>query len=359
MPKFDYGKLKTKTWSNQIVRCVAQIHEYKGKQHLFQSQKPATLERLVQIARIQSTEGSNGIEGIRTTVPRLRELMANKTTPRNRDEQEILGYRNVLDLVHESYEYIPVRPNYILQLHRDLLRYTGLLHAGSYKAAPNEIGAILPNGERQTLFVPLQPREVPTAMDDLCAAYDRALAEGVVDPLILIPCFVLDFLCIHPFEDGNGRMSRLLTLLLLYRAGYTVGRYISVEKAIDQTKGAYYAALAASDGGWHGGENDPTPFIEYMLGVILACYQDLEQRVLVVDQIGEKSTAYDVVFAYVLSVIGPFTKRDAVDACPSAGKSSVEAALKKLVEDGRLVRIGSGRSTKYVRSDAITKPMGE
>lgn len=353
MRNFSYSHLKERTWSNEIVSYVAQIHEYKGRQELLLNQKPAALDRLVEIARVQSTEGSNRIEGIRTTAPRLRQLLADKTTPKNRDEQEILGYRNVLDLVHESYEYIPIRPSYILQLHRDMLRYTSFSFGGSFKSAPNEIGAVLPGGQRATLFVPLAPHEVPEAVERLCSAYDRALAEGIVDPLILIPCFVLDFLCIHPFEDGNGRMSRLLTLLLLYRAGYMVGRYVSVEKAIADTKDAYYDALAASDIGWHEEENDPKPFVEYMLGVILSCYRDLEQRVSVVEVAGVRGTSYDIVLSYVQGAIGPFSKRDALEACPTLGSSSVESALKRLVDEGALKRIGSGRKTRYVRSDSL------
>ncbi len=352
MRDFSYDALEDRTWSNEIVSLVAQIHEYKGKQERFLRQKPVALDRLVEIARIQSTEGSNSIEGIRTTAPRLRQLIADKTTPRNRDEQEILGYRNVLDLIHESYEYIPVQPNYILQLHRDLLRYITLSFGGQFKSAPNEIDAILPDGSRATLFVPLAPYEVPEAMQHLCDALEHALAKSTIDPLILIPCFISDFLCIHPFEDGNGRMSRLLTLLLLYRSGYMVGRYISVEKAIADTKDAYYDALEKSDIGWHEGKNDPKAFIEYLLRIILSCYRELDQRISLAETSGAKSTSYDIVFAYAKRTIGPFSKRDALEACPSLGSSSVESALKRLVENGLLKRIGSGRKTRYVRADA-------
>lgn len=352
MREFNYAALKERTWSNEIISYVAQIHEYKGKQKLLLDQKPVALDRLMEIARIQSTEGSNSIEGIRTTNPRLRQLIASKTTPRNRDEEEILGYRNVLDLVHESYEYIPIKSNYILQLHRDLMHFTSYSFGGRYKSAPNEIDMILPSGETATLFVPVPPHEVPEAIERLCGAYDRALAEGRVDPLILIPCFVLDFLCIHPFEDGNGRMSRLLALLLLYRAGYMVGRYISVEKAIEKTKDAYYDALAASDVGWHEGTNDPKPFIEYMLSVILSCYRDLERRVSMVEVAGARSTSYDIVLNHVQDVIGPFSKRDVLEVCPALGSSSVESALKRLVDEGTLTKIGAGRNTRYVRADA-------
>lgn len=353
MRDFDYSYLKDRTWSNEIVAYLTKIHEYRGKQELFLRQKPAAIERLVEVARIQSTESSNRIEGIRTTAPRLRQLVASKTTPKTRDEQEILGYRNVLDLIHESHDYIPVRPNYILQLHRDLMRYTGSSFGGSYKSTPNEIDAILANGERTTLFVPLAPNEVPEAMESLCGAYDRGLRQGVVDPLFLIPCFVLDFLCIHPFDDGNGRMSRLLTLLLLYRAGYSVGRYISIEKAIADTKDAYYDALGLADSGWHEARNDPKPFIEYMLGILLACYRDLESRVSIVEDAGARSTSYDVVLAYARGTLGVFSKREVMEACPVLGSSSVESALKRLVDEGVLVRLGAGRKTRYVRSDAV------
>ena len=355
MRAFDYSSLRDRTWSNEIVSHVAQIHEFKGKQEHYFAAKPTALRRLVEIARIQSTEGSNSIEGIRTTGPRLRKLITDKTTPRNRDEEEILGYRNVLDLIHESYEYIPVRPSYILQLHRDLLRYTSYSYGGSFKSTPNEIGTVLADGGTSTVFTPLEPREVPEAIEQLCNAYNSAIAENEVDPLILIPCFVLDFLCIHPFKDGNGRMSRLLTLLLLYRAGYHIGRYISIEKAIADTKDSYYHALAAADVGWHTSENDPKPFIQYMLSIILSCYRDLESRIRTVEDAGVRSTAYDIVRRYSLEKVGTFTKRDALEGCPNLGSSSVESALKKLVDDGTLTRLGAGRRTRYVRRDSFER----
>lgn len=353
MREFDYHKLATRTWDNDILTYVAQIHEHKGRQELFLRQKPVELNRLIEIAKIQSTESSNRIEGIVTTNPRLKQLMSDKTMPRNRDEEEILGYRNVLNLVHESYESIPVRPNYILQMHRDLLKYTSFSYGGSFKTTPNEIDMILASGERVTLFKPLEPYETPDAIQNICDSFQRELSLGKVDPLILIPCFILDFLCIHPFNDGNGRMSRLLTLLLLYRSGYIVGQYISIEKAIADTKESYYNVLAQADQNWHTGENDPKPFIKYMLGIILGCYREFEERLTLAEKSGPKSTAYDVVREYAMSHIGTFTKQNALEGCPSLGSSSVEAALKKLVQDGTLSRLGSGRKTHYVRSDAL------
>ena len=352
MRTFDYESLATRTWDNEILGYVAKIHEYKGKQDLYIRQKPVELERLVQIAKVQSTEASNRIEGIVTTNARLRQLVENKTTPRNRDESEILGYCNVLNLVHESYNFIPVRPSYILQMHRDLLKYTNLSYGGCFKTTSNEIDEVLPEGNKIVLFRPLEPFQTPSAIEAICDSYNSILEKELVDPLILIPCFILDFLCIHPFNDGNGRMSRLLTLLLLYRSGYMVGKYISIEKAIADTKTNYYNALSQADAGWHEQTNDPKFFIKYMLAVILSCYRDFESRVVITEKAGVRSNSYDIVKNYASTVIGTFTKQEALISCPTLGSSSVEAALKKLVAEGLLVKLGAGRRTHYARSDA-------
>ena len=353
MREFDYRKLAVRTWDNEILSYVAKIHEHKGRQELFLRQKPVELNRLIEIAKIQSTESSNRIEGIVTTNPRLKQLMSDKTTPHNRDEEEILGYRNVLNLVHENYDMIPVRPSYILQMHRDLLKYTSFSYGGSFKTTPNEIDMTLASGERVTLFRPLEPYETPDAIQNICDSYQKELSLGEIDPLILIPCFILDFLCVHPFNDGNGRMSRLLTLLLLYRSGYVVGQYISIEKAIADTKDTYYKVLAQADQNWHIGENDTKPFITYMLGIILGCYRDFEERLTLAERSGYKSNSYDIVREYVMTHIGTFTKQNALEGCPSLGSSSVEAALKKLVQEGIITRLGSGRKTHYVRTDSL------
>ncbi len=350
MRQFDYTYLADRTWDNEIISFIAKIHEYKGKQDLYLRQKPVELNRLIEIAKIESTESSNRIEGIITTNARLKQLVTDKTTPRNRDEEEILGYRNVLNLVHENYEFLPVRSSYILQMHRDLLKFTNLSYGGKYKTTPNEIDMTLGTGEKVVIFKPLEPYETPAAIDAICEKYQEALDKELVDELILIPCFLLDFLCIHPFNDGNGRMSRLLTLLLLYRSGYMVGQYVSIEKAIADTKDAYYDALQKSDQGWHEGTNDPKPFIKYMLSIILSCYREFESRITIAYSAGAKSTSYDIVKAYVNERIGKFSKREVLAGCPSLGSSSVESALKKLVEDGTLVRIGAGRKTLYVRA---------
>jgi len=354
MRAFDYSKLADRTWDNEIVSYLSKIHEYKGKQEFFLRRKPVELKRLIEIAKIQSAEASNRIEGIVTTSSRLKRLMADKTTPQNRDEEEILGYRNVLNLARENYDAIPVRSNYILQLHRELLKYTNYSYGGRFKTVPNEIDMFLENGENVTLFKPLEPYETPDAVNTICENFQTALNEESADELILIPCFILDFLCVHPFNDGNGRMSRILTLLALYRSGYFVGQYVSIEKAIADTKEAYYAALQKADKGWHEENNDPEPFVKYMLGVILSCYREFEKRLTFVREAGAKRTSYDIVKTYASERIGKFSKQEVLVGCPSLGSSSVESALKKLVDDGILIRIGAGRNTMYANADSMT-----
>lgn len=351
MRNFDYQKLAQQKWDSEILLYVAKIHEYKGRQDLYIRQKPVELERLVEVARIQSTEASNKIEGIVTTSARIKQLMSKKTSPRNRDEKEIMGYRDVLNTIHESHEFIHLRPSYILQLHRDLLKRTGLSYGGTFKNVQNYIKETLPDGTEITRFTPVAPYETPAAVEAICDSYARTQALETIDPLILIPAFICDFLCIHPFNDGNGRMSRLLTLLLLYQNGFEVGKYISVEKEIEKTKDIYYDVLEGADFGWHEEKNDYTPFIRYMLQVILSCYVDFEERVGMMQSSGAKSTAYDVIKAYADSKIGKFTSADIIANCPSVGRSSALAALKKLTDEGYLTKLKTGRNIAYVRSD--------
>lgn len=348
MRAFDYSKLQARTWDSEILGYVAQIHEYKGRQELYLKQLPDTLDRLVEIAKVQSTEASNEIEGIRTTSTRLKQLCADKTTPRNRDEREIMGYRDVLSTIHESYEYIPVTPNYILQLHRDLYQYSEKSIGGAFKNTQNYISATDAQGHSVVLFTPLPPYEVPGAIDAICESLARTLDTQELDPLILIPIFIHDFLCIHPFNDGNGRMSRLLTTLLLYRAGYVVGKYISLESKIAKNKDAYYDALAQCQQGWHEGKEDPALFIKYLLGIILAAYREFEDRVALV---GKKLPALEIVRRAAYGKVGKFTKSQLMELCPTLSKSSVEAAIKKLVAEGALTMHCKGPGTFYTRAN--------
>ncbi len=351
MRTFDYTKLAERSWDMDILKDLAKIYEYKGEQDLLVRQRPEKMNRLVEIARIQSTESSNKIEGIVTTATRMRQLFEEKTTPRNRDEKEIMGYRDVLQTIHESYAVIPLRPNYILQLHRDLLKYAGLSYGGQFKNVQNYINETRADGTVVTLFTPVSPYETESALEAICSEFRRTRALEQVDPLLLIPAFICDFLCIHPFNDGNGRMSRLLTLLLLYQSGFEVGKYISMEKKIEETKDAYYDALSRSNQGWHEAKNDPTPFIRYMLQVLLACYTDFEERIDMVEITDVGGSAYDVVKAFVLGKLGKFTSVEVLAACPSVGRSSVLAALKRLTDEHLIIKMGRGRSTCYIRKN--------
>ena len=348
MRDFDYSKLRNIKWDNEVLGLVARIHEYKGKQALFLKQKPATLEKLVEIAKMQSTEASNKIEGIVTTATRIKQLCDQKTTPRNRDEEEISGYRDALSLIHESYEYIPIKSSYILQLHQVLYRYSQRSIGGRFKNTQNYITEIKESGEQIVRFMPLDPFETPTAIEKMCESFNRETDACEIDPLILIPAFIVDFLCVHPFNDGNGRMSRLLTTLLLYRAGYVVGKYVSLESKIEKTKESYYKALEKSDINWNREENDITPFIKYILGTVLSAYRDFEQRVILVE---DKSSAIDLVRNAVNNTIGKFTKSDIMELVPSVGKTSVENSLKILIEEGVIGRDGKGKATFYFRKN--------
>lgn len=347
MRSFNYDKLKNIKWDSEILGLVAQIHEYKGKQALFLKQKPATLEKLVEIAKIQSTESSNKIEGIVTTATRIKQLCEQKTMPKNRDEEEISGYRDVLALIHESHEYILIKSSYILQLHQVLYRYSQRGIGGRFKNTQNYIAETKEDGEQIVRFIPLDPFETPMAIDAICESFNREMDTCEIDPLILIPAFIIDFLCIHPFNDGNGRMSRLLTTLLLYRAGYVVGQYVSLESKIERTKESYYEALEKSDINWSSGGNDITPFIKYILGTILAAYRDFEERVTLI----EGNSSVDLVRNAVNNTIGKFTKSDIMELVPSIGKTSVENALKSLIDEGVIERVGKGKATFYFRKN--------
>lgn len=350
MREFNYSKYKDYKWDSEILGLVSGIHEYRGRQELYLTQKPAVLDKLVEVAKVQSTESSNAIEGIFTSNTRLNQLMQSKTTPKNRDEEEIAGYRFVLDMIHESYEYIPISSNYILQLHQNLYRFTNRSIGGHFKNSDNHIVARAENGVEHVIFEPLSPLETPIAIDRICEEFNRVSATEEVDTLLLIPIFIHDFLCVHPFNDGNGRMSRLLTTLLLYRAGYVVGRYVSLEKKIADLKDLYYDSLNMSQNGWHEGEDDPTPFIKYILKTIIAAYKDFEERIEIIDI---KEPAIEQVRAAVYKKIGKFTKSEIMEMCPKLGRASVENSLTALVNEEVLERRGRGRGTYYIRKDAL------
>lgn len=345
MRKFNYSLLRELKWDSEIVSYLAEIHEAKGRQELYLKQQPEKLNKLIEIAKIQSTEASNEIEGIRTTNTRLKQLLTEKTTPKTRNEEEIAGYRDVLNVIHENFEYIPMTPNYILQLHKILYSHSGKNIGGKFKNVQNYI-TIVENGKEFILFTPPAPYETPEAISNICQEFNLAISKCEVDPLILISIFIHDFLCIHPFTDGNGRMSRLLTTLLLYQNGYMVGKYISLETKIAQTKTAYYNALGMAQVGWEEGEEDNIPFIKYLLSTILAAYRDFEDRMRLVS---ENHSAIEMVKKAVENEIGKFTKNDIVAMCPSLSNSSVESSLKQLAKEGFIEKHGASRATYYVK----------
>ena len=346
MRTFNYSSIRDNKWDSEMLGLIAAIYKEAGKQEMYLKQRPEELEKLVEIAKIQSTEASNAIEGIVTTNLRIRQLVKEKTTPKNRNEQEIAGYRDVLSIIHESFDAIPITQNYILQLHKILYNHMNNPVAGRTKTVQNYISATYPDGHTETLFTPLAPYETPAALDRLCEEYNRVIGNMEVEPLIVIPVFIHDFLCIHPFNDGNGRMSRLLTTLLLYRNGFFVGKYVSLEAKIARNKDLYYDALSASQDGWHEGTDDPVPFIKYLLGTILAAYKDFSDRFSLVET---KRSALETVKLATENKIGRFTKQDIWELCPALSISSVEGALRKLVESGKLKREGNGKSTCYYR----------
>lgn len=346
MREFNYSKIKNEKWDSDVLGLVAAIYKETGKQELYLKQRPEKLEKLVEIAKIQSTEASNAIEGIVTTSTRVKQLVEEKTTPKNRNEQEIAGYRDVLNIIHESFDAIPISQNFILQLHKILYSHMNNPMAGRTKSVQNYISATYPDGHVETIFTPLAPYETPEALDKICEEYNRVIGNMEVEPLIAIPIFIHDFLCIHPFNDGNGRMSRLLTTLLLYRNGFYVGKYVSLEAQIAKNKDLYYAALNEAQHGWHEEKEDVIPFIKYFLGIVLAAYKEFEDRF---DLIETKLPALEMVRRATMNKIGRFTKQDIWELCPSISISSIEGALRKLVSSGELKREGTGKSTRYYR----------
>lgn len=346
MRDFNYSLISKKTWDSEILGYIAAIYKEAGKQEMYLKQRPEELEKLVEIAKIQSTEASNAIEGIVTTNTRIKQLVKEKTTPKNRAEEEIAGYRDVLNIIHESFDAISLTQNIILQLHKIMYSHMNNPMAGRTKNVQNYISATYPDGKVKVVFTPLDPFETPAALDKICEEYNRVIGNNELEPLIAIPVFIHDFLSIHPFNDGNGRMSRLLTTLLLYRSGFYVCKYISLEAKIAEHKDLYYEALGISQEGWNEGNDDPVPFIKYLLSIILAAYKDFEDRFKIIE---EKLPAIDIVRKAVNNKIGWFSKQDIRELCPSLSVSSIEGALRKLIELGEIRREGNGKNNKYVR----------
>lgn len=344
MMSFRNHRLVAESLPMNILRLVARINEYKGMQQMYHRQAPQVLESLRRIASVESTESSNRIEGIEIPASKLDALMAERTTPQNRPEGEIAGYRDVLATIHASYPHIPVSPNTILQLHRDLYKFVAS-EGGRWKSVDNTIDDVLPDGSHRIRFRTVKAVATSLAVDELCSSLQTHSLSDDVDPLLLGAAFVFDFLCIHPFRDGNGRMSRLLTLLLSYAHGYEVGRYISIERVIEESKDSYYEALARSSEGWHEGSHSLLPWWEYYLGTILAAYKEFESRVGAVETgRGAKSA---MVRGTVLKMVTSFTITELMRLCPSVSRDMVRTVLEKMREEGIVECVGSGRSAVW------------
>lgn len=348
MRNFNYNNIKENELDIQLVKLIAAIYKENGKEGLYIKQKKAELSKLIEIARIKSTQASNAIEGIVTTETRMRALVQEKIMPKNRDEQEIAGYRDVLNIIIEDYDIIPLNRNYILQLHKILYSHMNNPMAGKMKDVHNYISTTFKDGHTDILFTPLSPVETPFALDKICEEYNKAVSNELAEPLLVISVFIHDFLCIHPFNDGNGRMSRLLTTLLLLKNGFYVAKYISLEEKIAKNKDLYYDSLYKAQERWEEGKEDPNPFIKYLLGTILSAYKDLDDSFKILE---DSQDSLSKVRLAINSKIGRFTKKDIRDMCPYLSLSSIEGALRKLVFLKEINREGKGKNICYYKID--------
>lgn len=347
MKKYDLEVSAKSLFVPNIINMISLIHEYKGKQSLYIESNKDALTNLLNIAKIQSAEYSNKIEGIQTSDKRIKEIINDKVTPRNRNEEEIAGYRDALEVIHENYENISISPNYILQLHKILYRYSTSSIGGKFKTTDNYIQEIDELGNKSIRFKPVSAVETPFAIEKLCETYNEEIEKMKIDPLLLIPIFILDFLSIHPFSDGNGRMSRLLTLLLLYQNGYIVGKYISIEKIVENSKESYYDTLKKSSENWHENKNNYIYFTEYYLGTILLAYKDFCNRVDYITN--KKMSAKDRILLIIQKSVAKVSKKQIIEMCPDISPSTIEKALNNLLNDDLIIKIGNGRYTSYYR----------
>ncbi len=349
MHTFEYTNNSSRLLTPEIVRLLSTLYEHKGRQQLFVEAKKDELLTLMEVAKIQSTKSSNRIEGIFTTDKRLEELVVKKTEPKNRNEQEISGYRDVLATIHESYDFISPTVNVIQQLHRDLYSYGPDGFGGKFKSGNHRIAEEDTDGKQTVRFTPVSAFETGDAMRQMTEGFLDAWNGNKSEKLLLIPMFILDFLCIHPFDDGNGRMSRLLTLLLFYRAGFIVGKYISLEMLIEQTKKTYYEALRDSSTGWHDDENSYAPFVKYYLGILIKASNEFESRVEYLSK--KKVPKTERVRLLIKDTVGKISKKEILEKCPDISTKTVERTLADLVKQGCIKKIGASSATCYVWLD--------
>ena len=348
MRKFDYSFLDNGLLPAGLVNLTASIAELKTMAGVRKKDNAKIFTELESIARVQSIKSSNAIEGIVTSDKRIAEIVNGNSKPLNHNEAEIAGYRDALGIIHLNYDSIDFRERDILLLHETMMSQTGYEYGGKYKTDDNVILETDAAGNRKVRFRPISAAETPAAMEQLELAYLEARGNANINQLLLIPCVILDFLCIHPFRDGNGRMSRLLSLLLLYKNGYDAGKYVSFEEQINNYKAYYYDALKQSSTGWEIGENSYAPFIENFLSTLYMCYKELDKRFAVVN--GKKITKKARIEATVLNSLTPMSKADICKILPDVSPSTVEAVLGAMVKDGTVRKIGTDRSARYIRS---------
>lgn len=344
MKSFDRDFLERQAIPIEFAGTIRVLGEYRGKQELFARQTPQVLETLRQLAIIQSTESSNRMEGVIVADDRLKVLVEKRTTPKNRPEAEVVGYRDALARIHTSFQKIQPAPETILEFHREMFRRTDL-PAGQWKKRDNTIEERLPDGRWITRFVPVSAQKTPLYIKELCARFNRLCEERRIDRLLLLHAFVLDFLCVHPFTDGNGRVSRLLTVLLLHQAGYDVGRYISLERLIEGSKETYYEVLQSASQGWHEGRHRLLSWWQYSLGVLMAAYKEFEERVTVVRSPRGAKTAW--VQEAIKKLPEQFSVGELARACPGVSRPMIRVILEALRRAGKLEAVGAGRGAMW------------
>lgn len=346
MRRFDYSFIKSLRISTGTMGLTNKIELFRFKEEERKKDNIDVFSALESIARVQSVKGSNAIEGIVTTDKRIKEIVDGNSAPLNHDEEEIAGYRDVLDRIHADRRPLNITEGTILEMHRMMMSYSEK-EGGKYKTADNLIVSTDQNGMRKIIFEPTSSEETPASMEQLILAYIDARQDSGIDPVILIPCFILDFLCIHPFMDGNGRVSRLLSLLLMYNSGIDAGKYISFEGQINKHKDIYYKALNRSSQDWHTNSNDYVPFIENFVFILYTCYKELDERFTVVED--KKVNKSNRIEAAVLKNLGSISKAEIMELLPDISVTTIEIKLAELIRDGKIEKIGNYKNARYVR----------
>ena len=350
MKVFDYQTLNGLKVTTKMIEKLNLIYEFKGKTDHISLKSKDIMNKLLVVAKIESTDSSNRIEGIATSDVRLKKLMDQKTTPKNRSEEEISGYRDVLAVIHDNYKYIKITPNNILALHKQLFDFTESNWGGQFKDIDNEIITTFADGHKETRFTPPPAYITPELVQSLCETYNNAICDNSLPPLILAAAFMLDFVSIHPFRDGNGRMSRLLMLLELQQLGFGVGKYISLERLIEKTKAQYYRTLLESSGkAWINNENDYGPYVDYFLSIVLQAYRELDSRIDITSD--TEKDPESLLLSKITNSLKPLSRQELMNLVPQYGESTIKHALARLRKEGKIGLVGKGKASRYIAND--------